>query len=153
MKAFIVSILIPLAVGSLAGLLTMNSMAVYGTVAKPPLAPPAWVFPAVWSVLYILMGIAAFLVWKSNASPQAKKKALWLYGIQLAVNFLWPIIFFNFQAFLAAFVWLVILLVLVIVTMTAFGKISEAAAWLLVPYVLWLLFAAYLNMGVYWLNR
>ena len=153
MKAFLVHILIPLAVGGLAGLLTMNSMAVYGTVTKPPLAPPAWVFPVAWSILYILMGIAAFLVWKSNAAPQEKKKALWLYGIQLAVNFLWPILFFNFHAFFAAFVWLVILLILVAITMVAFGKITKAAAWLLVPYVLWLFFAAYLNIGVYLLNR
>ena len=152
-KALIISLLIPLAVGGLAAWLTMDSMAQFAALAQPPLSPPGWVFPVVWTVLYLLMGWASFLVWKSDAPQVEKTRALGLYGVQLAVNFAWPLLFFRAGLYGFALVWLVILLVLVAETMLAFGRIDRRAAWLLAPYFLWLLFAAYLNAGVWLLNR
>lgn len=152
-KALIIGLLIPLAVGGLAAWLTMDSMAQFAALAQPPLSPPGWVFPVVWTVLYLLMGWASFLVWKSDAPQAEKKRALTLYGVQLAVNFAWPLLFFRAGLYGFALLWLVILLVLVAETMLAFGRIDRRAAWLLAPYFLWLLFAAYLNAGVWLLNR
>lgn len=118
-----------------------------------PLSPPGWVFPVVWTILYLLMGWASFLIWKSDAPQAAKKRTLGLYGVQLVVNFAWPLLFFRAGLYGFALIWLVILLVLVAETMLAFGRIDRRAAWLLAPYLLWLLFAAYLNAGVWLLNR
>ena len=148
----VVSILLPLAVGGLSAWLTMGSMDQYGALIQPPLAPPAWVFPAVWTVLYILMGVACWLVWKSDAARQDKKRALTLYGLQLAVNFVWPLLFFGRGWYGVSFLWLLLLLVLVLATAAAFGRIRKAAAWLLAPYILWLLFAGYLNCAIWLLN-
>ena len=152
-KALIICLLIPLAVGGLAAWLTMDSMAQFAALAQPPLSPPGWVFPVVWTILYLLMGWASFLIWKSGAPQTAKRRALGLYGVQLAVNFVWPLLFFRAGLYGFALIWLVILLVLVAETMLAFGRIDRRAAWLLAPYLLWLLFAAYLNAGVWLLNR
>ena len=152
-KALIICLLIPLAVGGLAAALTMGSMEQFAALAQPPLSPPGWVFPVVWTVLYLLMGWASFLVWKSDAPQVEKKRALTLYGVQLAVNFAWPLLFFRAGLYGFALVWLVILLVLVVETVLAFRRIDRRAVWLLAPYILWLLFAAYLNAGVWMLNR
>ena len=152
-KALIICLLIPLAVGGLAAWLTMDSMAQFAALAQPPLSPPGWVFPVVWTILYLLMGWASFLIWKSGAPQAAKKRALGLYGAQLAVNFVWPLLFFRAGLYGFALIWLVILLVLVAETMLAFGRIDRRAAWLLAPYILWLLFATYLNAGVWMHNR
>lgn len=152
-KALIICLLIPLAVGGLAAWLTMDSMAQFAALAQPLLSPPGWVFPVVWTILYLLMGWASFLIWKSGAPQAAKKRALGLYGVQLAVNFVWPLLFFRAGLYGFALIWLVILLVMVVETMLAFGRIDRRAAWLLAPYFLWLLFAAYLNAGVWLLNR
>ena len=146
-------ILIPLAVGGASALFTMDSMATFDTVLKPPLSPPGWLFPVVWTVLYTLMGIASYLVYTSDVPKEQKNKALWLYGIQLAVNFFWSPIFFNLQAYLFAFIWLMLLWVLVIATTVAFWRISTTAGILMLPYFLWVTFAAYLNFGIYLLNR
>lgn len=152
-KALIICLLIPLAVGGLAAWLTMDSMAQFAALAQLPLSPPGWVFPVVWTILYLLMGWASFLIWKSGAPQAAKRRALGLYGAQLAVNFVWPLLFFRAGLYGFALIWLVILLVMVVETMLAFGRIDRRAAWLLAPYFLWLLFAAYLNAGVWLLNR
>ena len=152
-KALIIGLLIPLAVGGLAAWLTMDSMAQFAALAQPPLSPPGWVFPVVWTVLYLLMGWASFLVWKSDAPQAEKTRALGLYGAQLAVNFAWPLLFFRAGLYGFALVWLVILLVLVVETVLAFRRIDRRAVWLLAPYHLWLLFAAYLNAGVWMLNQ
>lgn len=152
-KALIICLLIPLAVGGLAAWLTMDSMAQFAALAQPPLSPPGWVFPVVWTILYLLMGWASFLIWKSGTPQAAKKRALGPYGVQLAANFVWPLLFFRAGLYGFALIWLVILLVLVAETMLAFGRIDRRAAWLLAPYLLWLLFAAYLNAGVWLLNR
>ena len=148
-KPLLLASLIPLAVGGLAGFLTRESMMVFEMVEKPPLSPPGWLFPVVWTALYLMMGLASYLV---AVSGQPAGDALNIYGIQLAVNFLWPILFFNFRLFGLSLVWLVLLWVLVLVTLLRFWRISPAAGWLMVPYLLWVTFAAYLNAGIWILN-
>ena len=120
---------------------------------KPPFSPPGWLFPVVWTILYTLMGISSYLISESDADTSDKTKALTLYGYQLLVNFLWPIFFFSFQWYLFSFFWLLLLWVLVFLMIRTFWNISKPAAYLNIPYLLWLTFAAYLNLGVWWLNR
>lgn len=152
-KAWIICLMIPLAVGGLAAWLTMGSMEQFASLAQPPLPPPGWVFPVAWTVLYLLMGAASCLIWQSDALQPEKKGALTWYALQLAVNFVWPLLFFGAGEYGIALLWLLLLIILVLMTIAAFGDISRTAAWLLVPYLLWLLFAAYLNAGVWALNR
>ena len=151
-KRLIICLAIPLVVGGAAGLLTMNSMEAFEALNQPPLSPPGWLFPVVWTVLYVLMGIASYLVSVSDAPQEEKARALWTYGIQLAFNFLWPIAFFNLKWYLFAFLWLVILWILILITVLRFGRIRKPAGYLLVPYLLWVAFAGYLNLGIYLLN-
>ena len=151
-KRLIICLAIPLVVGGAAGLLTMNSMEAFEALNQPPLSPPGWLFPVVWTVLYVLMGIASYLVSVSDAPQGEKTRALWTYGIQLAFNFLWPIAFFNLKWYLFAFLWLVILWILILITALRFGRIRKPAGYLLVPYLLWVAFAGYLNLGIYLLN-
>lgn len=138
--------------GVLSSLFAGNISAVYQTLEKPPLSPPDWVFPVVWIILYALMGISAYLVYRSDSEPVRVKSALRIYWLQLLINFSWSIVFFRFQAFWAAFVVLIILLILVITMLVKFAKIRPAAALVCVPYLLWLLFAAYLNVTTALLN-
>lgn len=147
----IISILIPLILGGLVGFLTSGSVNIYENLIKPPLSPPSFLFPIAWTILYILMGISAYLIYISD-SPY-KKNALTIYILQLIVNFSWSFIFFNMQDFLLAFIWLVILWLLIIVMIKYFANINKAAAYLQFPYLLWLSFAGYLNLAVYLLNR
>ena len=151
-KRLIICFAIPLVVGGAAGLLTMNSMEAFEALNQPPLSPPGWLFPVVWTVLYVLMGIASYLVSVSDAPHEEKARALWTYGIQLAFNFLWPIAFFNLKWYLFAFLWLVILWILILITALRFGRIRKPAGYLLVPYLLWVAFAGYLNLAIYLLN-
>ena len=151
-KRLIICLAIPLVVGGAAGLLTMNSMEAFEALNQPPLSPPGWMFPVVWTVLYVLMGIASYLASVSDAPHKEKARALWTYGIQLAFNFLWPIAFFNLKWYLFAFLWLVILWILILITALRFGRIRKPAGYLLVPYLLWVAFAGYLNLGIYLLN-
>lgn len=151
-KRLIICLAIPLVVGGAAGLLTMNSMEAFEALNQPPLSPPGWLFPVVWTVLYVLMGIASYLVSVSDAPHEEKARALWTYGIQLAFNFLWPIAFFNLKWYLFAFLWLVILWILILITALRFGRIRKPVGYLLVPYLLWVAFAGYLNLGIYLLN-
>ena len=151
-KRLIICLAIPLVVGGAAGLLTMNSMEAFEALNQPPLSPPGWLFPVVWTVLYVLMGIASYLVSVSDAPQEEKARALWTYGIQLAFNFLWPIAFFNLKWYLFAFLWLVILWILILITALRFGRIRKPAGYLLVPYLLWVAFAGYLNLGICLLN-
>lgn len=151
-KTLIAAIAIPLAVGGLAALLTRGSMEMFAQLNKPPLSPPGWVFPVVWTILYTLMGIASYIVYTSDA-PQAEiRTALRRYAAQLAVNFFWSIFFFRFQWYLFSFLWIILLWILVFATLVSFYRISKAAGWLLVPYLLWVTFAAYLSLFVYLLN-
>lgn len=151
MKKWFLSILLPLGVGGLAGFLTRDSMAVYSQVRQPPLAPPGWVFPVVWTILYLLMGTAAY--WAGESPGSGKGQGRLAYGVQLALNFFWPILFFRLQWFGVSFLWLLLLLAAIGWTMAAFSRTSRRAAKLLIPYFLWTLFAGYLNLGIYLLNR
>lgn len=157
-KILVISILIPLAVGTVAGLLTMGGMESFETINKPPLSLPAWIFPIAWTILYTLMGISYYLIYTyetENGNSQESKektKALSTYGYQLLVNFLWPVFFFNFQWYFFAFLWLAFLWILVAKMILEFGVISKTAALLNVPYLLWLSFAGYLNLGIWLLN-
>ena len=146
-KKLLISLAIPLGLGGLAALLS-GGMSDYGNMIQPPLSPPGWVFPVVWTILYLLMGYAAYRVRQVGDA----KKPLLLYGAQLFLNFLWPIVFFRFQWFWAAFVVLLGLWLLIFLTMQAFTKKEELAGDLILPYLLWVSFAGYLNLGVALLN-
>lgn len=152
-RLLLICIAIPLSVGIVAGLLTKNSVEVFAILEKPPLAPPAWLFPVVWTILYILMGISSYIILTSDASREKIEDAIKIYIYQLIVNFLWPTFFFNFQWYLFSFVWLVLLWILVFIMIRKFYDISKAAAYLNVPYIIWLTFAGYLNAGIWLLNR
>lgn len=111
-KQLVLCLAVPLVVGAAAGLLTRNSMETFEALKQPPLSPPGWLFPVVWTALYLLMGISSYLVCVSDAAREEKARALWAYGVQLAFNFLWPIFFFNLTWYLFAFAWLVVLWIL-----------------------------------------
>ena len=147
----VISWLIPLGVGGLAFLLS-GGMDNYMVVNQPPLSPPAWLFPVVWTILYVLMGESAYRIYISDADRKRKKKALTAYGVQLAINLLWPIVFFGAQKYLAAFVVIIALWIAIFLTLRWFMDIDENAGDLLIPYFLWVTFAAYLNLGVFLLN-
>lgn len=148
-KNLVTCLFIPLAVGSLSALLTQNNMKTFGLLNKPALAPPGWLFPIVWTILYVLMGIASYLV---LISEKPNDTALTVYGIQLIFNFFWSIIFFNLEMYLFAFIWLVVLWLLILKTTILFYQISKVTGYLMIPYLLWVTFAGYLNFSIYLLN-
>lgn len=150
LKSLLINLLITLGGGAIIALLTRESMEVYANLQQPPLAPPGIVFPIVWTILYTLMGISAYMITESGS--KLKNKALTVYGIQLFLNFIWPLVFFNGQMFLAAFIILMTLWIMVLWMIGIFYKINPVAAFLQIPYAIWLTFAAYLNLGVYLLN-
>ncbi len=145
-------LLLPLAVGGAATLLTRNSMAAFQALKQPPLSPPGWLFPVVWTLLYLLMGLASFWVASPGLDEQSARHALGLYGVQLAANFLWPLLFFRWGLLWTAFIWLMILWLLVLATLGAFWRLCPKAGWVLLPYLVWVTFAGYLNFGVALLN-
>ena len=147
-KKLIFSIAFPLLVGGGAGFLTRDSVEIYGMMNKPPLSPPGWLFPIVWTILYILMGISSYIIMTSQGESQKINQALKTYYVQLFVNFMWPIFFFSFQWYGLALLWLLLLWILVVRMTKQFGEISKLAAYLNIPYLLWLTFALYLNGGV-----
>ena len=151
-KLLLLCLGIPLVVGGLSALLSGNGMKVFSELNQPPLSPPGWLFPVVWTILYLAMGLASYLVLTSGAPTEAIRGAIRVYAIQLAVNFFWSILFFRFSVYLASFAWLVLLWGLIIVTTIRFYRIRERAGDLLVPYLVWVTFAGYLNFGVYLLN-
>ncbi len=152
-KPYVLFIGIAEAVGALSGFLSMEGSRSFGdTVTQPPLSPPAILFPIVWTILYTLMGISAAKVY--NAEPsKSRSQGLNLFIAQLVVNFFWSLIFFNDSAYAFSFFWLLLLWFLVLAMILAFRKTDKTAAWLQIPYLLWLTFAAYLNAGVWYLNR
>lgn len=154
LKPYIISILVALGTGSLSAFLTKNSMEVYKNINQPPLAPPMILFPIVWLILFILMGISSAIIYtQRSTNPREALSGLIIYGLQLIVNFFWSIIFFNMQAYLFAFIWLLLLWVLIIMMILQFRKISPLAAYLQIPYLLWVTFAGYLNIMIFLLNR
>lgn len=151
-KQLLIALAIPLAVGGLATLFSGGGMGEYRALNQPPLSPPGWVFPIVWTILYLLMGYSSYRVYTAGKPPAFTRRALKLYAAQLFVNFLWPIVFFAFGWYLAAFFVLLVLWILILLTLRAFTAIDETAGDLLIPYLLWVTFAGYLNLGVYFLN-
>ena len=150
-KNRLIALAIPLAVGGLATLLA-GGMDAYKVINQPPLSPPAWVFPLVWTVLYLLMGEASYRILISEKEPRQVKNALIAYGIQLGINFVWPLVFFGGEMYLTAFFVLIALWVAIFITMRRFAQLDETAGDLLLPYILWVTFAGYLNLGVFLLN-
>lgn len=124
----------------------------YTTIAKPSFNPPSWVFGPVWTTLFLLMGIAAYLVWKRGLENRAVKIALGVFILQLVLNTFWSIIFFNFQSLGGALIEIGFLWIAILATIILFARISKTAAWLMVPYILWVSFAAFLNYTLYTLN-
>ena len=150
LKPLLLSLLISLGTGGLAALFTGNSMEFYQSLKQPPLSPPGWVFPLAWTILYSLMGVAAYLVWMRDST--GRNGALFFYGLQLIFNFVCPLLFFNARAYLASLIWLLLLWVLILITTARFFQETKAAGWLMIPYLLWVAFAGYLNAGVWLLN-
>ena len=151
-KTYAFWILATLAVGAISGFLSRSGMDDFQeNVTQPPLSPPMILFPIVWSILYILMGIGAARIYLSGAEL-GKNRCLNLYVVQLVVNFFWSLIFFNAAAYGFALLWLLLLLGLVIAMTLCFWKTDKPAALLQIPYILWLLFATYLNFGIWRLN-
>lgn len=154
-KSLILCIAIPLIVGGIAGFISKDSMIIFETLNKPLLSPPGWLFPIAWMILYTLMGIASYLVFTAGAVQTVQKDvamALKLYGLQLLFNFLWTFWFFNLGWYWFSFIWLVVLWFIILATTIAFYRISKPAAYMLIPYLLWVAFAGYLNFGIAILN-
>ncbi len=149
---FLTFLLIPLSVGAVSGVISGGGMDGFSEMVKPPLSPPGWLFPIVWTVLFVLMGISSYLVASADVDTSQKRVALIFYGIQLFFNFFWSIIFFNLELYLFAFIWLVILWVLILVTTILFWRISKLSGALMLPYLVWVTFAGYLNFAIYLLN-
>lgn len=150
-KVYFISILIPLLTGGLSALLGMSGISRYHMLQKPPLSPPGFLFPVVWTILFILMGISSAWIYCSN--DRNKRDALRIYAIQLAVNFFWTIFFFRLQFRLFSFFWILLLIALVTAMIRKFRRIYPPAGFLQIPYLLWLIFAAYLNLGFWYLNK
>ena len=151
-KVYLFFIAFTQAVGGISALLTKDAVKVYNeTVLKPPLSPPAIVFPIVWVILYTFMAISAAMIYDSPPST-SKREGLLLYFMQLFFNFFWSIIFFNFSAYGFAFLWIILLWALIILMILSFKRVKPFAALLQIPYLIWVTFAAYLNFGVWLLN-
>lgn len=151
-KKLLVCLAIPLGVGGLSALLTSGNMQLFEEINKPPFSPPGWLFPVVWTILYALMGVSLYLV-AETITRKNLQPALIAFAVQLLLNFFWSIIFFNARAYLFAFIWLILLWVAIIANIYLFYGINKNAAKLLIPYLVWVTFAGYLNLGIFVLNR
>ena len=149
-KPYVFSILLALTVGGLSALATANNMNIYDKITMPPLSPPGWLFPVVWTILFILMGISAAIVFVSRSAE--KESSLFVYAVSLVLNFTWSILFFNMQAFILSFIVLVGRWVSIIITIVKYFTIDKTAAWLQLPYLIWVTFAGYLNAAIVLLN-
>ena len=149
--SYLTFILLTEAVGLLSSLLSGDSSRFYDTMTQPPLAPPGWLFPVVWTLLYALMGFGAARIWLTGPSRE-RLRALLIFGLQLAVNFCWSLFFFNARAFGLSFLWLLLLWLLIILMIAAFRRLDRTAARLQLPYLLWVSFAGYLNYMIWQLN-
>lgn len=149
----VISIGIPVAVGAIAGLFTNTEINTwYQDIDKPTWQPPGWVFGPVWTLLYVLMGVAFYLVWKSNAPAKTKRMAITLWVIQLVFNFFWSFIFFRQHQIDWALAEILVLWFFILLTIIYFSRISKLAAWLMVPYISWVSFASLLTYAIYQLN-
>ena len=153
LKPYLISIVIALGIGGLAAFLIKDNLAMYERIIRPVLAPKAYVFPIAWTILYILMGISSTRVWlQRKEKTELVLDALMAYVIQLILNFFWSILFFNMQNFLFSFIWLVLLWIAIIIMIVRFYRVDPLAAYLQIPYLLWVTFAGYLNFMIYRLN-
>ena len=151
-KVYIISVLIAELIGGLSALFTRSGMDNFENIEKPVLTPPPVVFPIVWGILFLLMGISAARIYLAPPSL-SRSHGLIVYAIQLTVNFFWSIFFFNFEAYGFSFLWLLLLIILICVMIYKFFKVNKIAAYLQIPYILWCGFAAYLNYAVWMLNK
>lgn len=151
-KTLLICIAIPLLAGSLSASLTANTMETFQQLNKPPLTPPGFIFPIVWTILYTLMGVASYLIVTSGKKQEDIQAALLAYGLQLIVNILWPIFFFRFGWYLFSLFVIMLLWLFIFHTIRLFYDISKPAAYLMIPYLIWVTFAAYLNAGFLALN-
>ncbi len=150
---FVIAVMICETSGIVSGLLAhSNSDNWFNTLIKPTWNPPAYLFGPVWTILYLLMGIALGLIWKSNAPVTEKKDAILLFAMQLFLNFWWSVFFFKFHSPALAFIDIILLFIVILLTMFSFGPISRLACWLLVPYILWVSFATLLNCHIWSMN-
>lgn len=149
-KRLLFSILIPLIVGEISALFTKNSMDIYKNLNLPMLSPPGFIFPIVWTILFILMGISAYLI--SFSEGEEKENAQKIYIIQLILNFIWSIIFFNYNNYVLSFIVLIILWLFILKMIISFYKINPISGYLQIPYLLWVTFAGYLNFMIILLN-
>lgn len=149
-KQLIIVILITFIIGSFFSFFTMNSMETFNELEKP-INVPSILFPIVWSILYLLMSILCYIIINSN--DKRKKSGVIVYGIQLVINSLWTLIFFGFEAYFLAFLWILLLILMVIYMIVLFYKINKTSGLIQIPYLLWIIFAAYLNFGIYLLNK
>ncbi len=148
--AFVIALLVPLAVGGIGSLVTISEIPNwYTTIAKPNLNPPNWLFGPVWTLLYVLMGISLFLIWRQH---RARHKAYIVFAVQLLLNLAWSVVFFGFHQLWLAFIVIVALALAIVVTIKAFLPLSRAAALLLAPYLAWVIFASSLNLSIAILN-
>ena len=147
----IICVAIPLIVGALSAFFTKDAMGAFETMNKPPLAPPGWLFPVAWTILYILMGVASFLIIKSNY--ESRGIVICIYCIQLLFNFAWSLFFFNLEAYVFSAIWLAILVVMILALIVKTARFSIPAMLMFVPYLCWCLFAMYLNVGIAVLNQ
>lgn len=151
--SLIVSIMIAELIGLLSGFLTKDNMVIYKSLILPDFAPPGWIFAPVWIVLYLLMGIAAWFIWNQRLKNKKRvQKALFVYALNLFFNFFWTIIFFGFGLIGFALIELLILLTIIILTTIKFHKIKKVTLYLMIPYILWVGFAAVLNYSIWALN-
>lgn len=150
---FITCIFLPLFVGGLSGFFTAGEVVGewYVNLIKPAINPPAWVFGPVWTTLYLLMGLSLYIIFTSEKSP-LRTKALMLFGIQLFLNFWWSILFFSFHWLLFSIIEIVVLWSFIVAMIITFRKINPVAAYLQIPYLLWVSFATMLNMAFWWVN-
>ena len=148
------AIIIPLAVGGLSALLTMKNMDIYSEINTPPGSPPSVLFPIVWTALYILMGVSSAIILLDRRKDENGADAgLGFYVLSLAFNFVWSILFFNMRSYVFSFVWLCGLFILIVLTVVNYKKVSKTAAYLQIPYLLWVAYAGYLNLAISILNR
>jgi benzodiazapine receptor len=151
---FIVSVVICQLAGVIGSFFTINSVKTwYTTIAKPSFNPPSWVFGPVWTILFLMMGVALFLVWQKGLDAPGVKIALLIFAVQLVLNILWSIIFFGLKLPLLAFVEILLMWIFILLTIINFYRISHPAGLILIPYILWVSFASVLNLAIFLLNR
>ena len=151
-KLLLICLAIPLAVGGLSALITRSAMDEFKELAKPPLSPPDWLFPVVWGILYLLMGFSLYLVLTSKSGNTVIGQSVTLFALQLFFNFFWSIFFFNFSLYYFSFGWLIVLWALIFAMVVSFYRASRLAAFINIPYLIWVAFAGYLNLGIAILN-